>query len=284
MGMRPTLRRHIVILGLLSVASGAAAAESDEPMPIRDNSFLVEEAYNQERGVVQHISSFSRSQDNRDWLFTFTQEWPLTGLKHQVGFTFPFQDPGRDPGGDRGMGDLALNYRFQAAGGGAERAAFAPRLSLLLPTGEERDGRGTGAPGLQVNLPVSLEVTPFLVSHSNAGATRIRSARNELGDEADVTELQLGQSLIWLTTPRVNLILEAVWIRAEDVIGPGRTDRSSSFFVSPGIRGAIDLPSGLQIVPGLAFPTGAGGSRGENGVLLYLSFEHPYRPAAAPRD
>ena len=28
--------------------------------PLEDNSFLIEEAYNQERGVVQHISNFAR--------------------------------------------------------------------------------------------------------------------------------------------------------------------------------------------------------------------------------
>ena len=30
-----------------------------------------------------------------------------------------------------------------------------------------------------------------------------------------------------------------------------------------------------QVVPGLSFPVGTGTSRGEYGVLLYLSFEHP---------
>ena len=47
--------------------------------------------------------------------------------------------------------------------------------------------------------------------------------------------------------------------------------------MSPGVRAAFDLPSGLQIVPGVAVPFGVGPSDGERGVFVYLSFEHPFR-------
>jgi hypothetical protein len=45
---------------------------------IEDNSFFIEEAYNQEYRVVQHIFNgiyFSKPQ--KDFAFTFTQEWPF---------------------------------------------------------------------------------------------------------------------------------------------------------------------------------------------------------------
>jgi hypothetical protein len=32
----------------------------------------------------------------------------------------------------------------------------------------------------------------------------------------------------------------------------------------------------LQIVPGLAIPLGLGPSKGDKGVFVYLSFEHPF--------
>jgi hypothetical protein len=48
-----------------------------------------------------------------------------------------------------------------------------------------------------------------------------------------------------------------------------------SFFINPGMRFAVNCKSGLQIVPGICFPIGVGPSKGEYGVLLYLSFEHP---------
>jgi len=45
-----------LVLTLLRV-SCVFAQESE---PIEDNSFLIEEAYNQEAGVVQHISNLDR--------------------------------------------------------------------------------------------------------------------------------------------------------------------------------------------------------------------------------
>jgi hypothetical protein len=55
------------------------AQSSGEPEPISDNSFLIEEAYNQEPGVVQHINTFTR-QRSGDYAYTFTQEYPLALL------------------------------------------------------------------------------------------------------------------------------------------------------------------------------------------------------------
>ncbi|HPS72404.1 MAG TPA: hypothetical protein PLM70_09135 [Bacteroidales bacterium] len=53
---------------------------------IEDNSFLLEEAYNQEAGVIQHISTFQYDL-MRSWNYSFTQEWPVPNQKHQLSFT-----------------------------------------------------------------------------------------------------------------------------------------------------------------------------------------------------
>ena len=50
-------------------------------------------------------------------------------------------------------GGTRLNYRYQALGTGDTRVAFAPRLSLLLPTGNAVMGREFGGAGIQTNLP-----------------------------------------------------------------------------------------------------------------------------------
>src|SRR5262249_38865470 len=122
---------------------------------IQDNSFLVEEAYNQEEGVCQHISSYTRVPESDEWVFSFTQEWPVGGPKHQLSWPGVAAQVGRDDGGERGVGDFALNYRFQAIGGVDATIAFAPRVSLLFPLGDARRGLGAGGPGLQLNLPAS---------------------------------------------------------------------------------------------------------------------------------
>jgi len=82
---------------------------------IADNSFLIEEAYNQERGVVQHISAWQRALRSTAWAFTFTQEWPLVTQTHQLSYTIPLQRTARPS--TTGLGDAALNYRYQLRAG-----------------------------------------------------------------------------------------------------------------------------------------------------------------------
>ena len=263
------------LLPVLLLAASLTAQEKKEG-PIQDNSFLVEEAYNQEAGVVQHISTFTRYQESKDWIYTFTQEWPMGGLTHQLSYTLPWQRLGASLDGKQAFGDVALNYRYQLLGDGEAKVAIAPRLSVLLPTGDEKQGYGRGAVGVQVMLPVSWVLSDALVAHSNLGATRTPHARNTLGEKATTQDFTLGQSFIWLANPRFNVMLEYVYTNGEAVTGSGQTQRQSSSFISPGIRWAYNFPSGLQIVPGLAMPIGVGASRGEKAIFLYLSFEHPF--------
>jgi hypothetical protein len=243
---------------------------------IADNSFLLEEAYNQEAGVVQHISAFQRSLTVETWSYTFVQEWPLFGQTSQLSFTVPLQRVTNDGSSAAGLGDLAVNYRYQLAGVEG-RASAAPRLSVLLPTGNERKGLGSGAPGVQLNLPVSVTLGPRFVSHWNAGVTATPAAKNGAGAEAATMAYNLGGSLIWLARPTFNVVVEVVWTRGEQVTGPDQTAASEEVVVNPGVRWAHNFASGLQIVPGIAFPFGLGPTAGEERVFLYLSFEHPFR-------
>lgn len=223
---------------------------------IADNSFLIEEAYNQEPGVVQHISVWQRGLGTAAWAFAFTQEWPLAGQRHQLSYTVPVQRT--ESPSETGLGDAALNYRLQVRG--ADRAvAVAPRISVLIPTGSEARGLGSGEFGAQLNLPVSAKLGSSLVSHWNAGVAGV----------AQTTVYNLGASMIWMARSTFNLMLEVAW---SDQNGAG----GESFVVNPGIRWAHNFRSGLQVVPGIAFPVGIGSSAGERSALVYLSFEHRY--------
>jgi hypothetical protein len=259
--------------GLLAMALAAAAPlpALAQDKPIQDNSFLIEEAYNQEPGVVQHFFKYHRHR-SRDWSLTFTQEWPVGSQKHQVSYSLPLQRAGEH----RGAGDVSLDYRYQLMGDGEAPLAVAPRASLLLPTGDERKDLGAGGSGVQLNLPVSLVLSERLVTHWNAGVTVTPNARNADGARARTTDYNLGQSFVWLLHPRLNVLLETVWARQEQVEGEGETSRQRSLFVSPGVRWAYNLANDLQVVPGIAVPIGLGPSRRDYGVLFYLSFEHPF--------
>jgi hypothetical protein len=251
-------KRTIVLLSALLLALPIVAqTPPPEESQIQDNSFLIEEAYNQDPGVVQHIQTFSRATRGGDWLYTFTQEWPAPNLKHQLSYMLPMAQLD----GERGIGDVALNYRYQWIGDADARVAVSPRLTLLLPTGNERRGLGSGGTGVQVMLPASTVLTPSLVAHWNLSTT--------ITPKTHTHNLTAGNSIVWLARPRFNVLVETLWSRTSD-----RSGHDSQTTVSPGIRWSYDFPSKLQVVPGLAFPiTNHGGGRS---VFLYLSFEHPF--------
>jgi hypothetical protein len=92
-----------------------------------------------------------------------------------------------------------------------------------------------------------------------------------------------GQGLIWLAHPRFNLMLEALYART-DLSLPGGDETLEALHLNPGLRGAIDVAGGLQIVPGVSVPIGVGPSRGERGVFVDLSLEHPFRLAGPTED
>jgi hypothetical protein len=239
--------------------------------PISDNSFLVEEAYNQEAGVVQHIATDRLDRDG-NWVATFTQEWPAPSQRDQLSYTLQLQSAD----GGAGFGDLAINYRRQVLGEGAAPVWFSPRLSVILPTGSAKKGTGAGGPGLQVNLPLSVQLNPRFVTHWNLGGT-LTHARNEAAVTSTTRSVFAAASVIWLVAPTFNVMLESVWDRSESLNDLGEREPETHFVLLPGIRAAINLSSGMQIVPGVGIPLGVGPSSGERGVFLYLSVEHSFR-------
>jgi hypothetical protein len=253
------------------IAQENVKEQAKEPPRISDNSFLVEEAYNQEAGVVQHISNFRRAPDGT-WLFTFTQEWPAPSQKHQLSYTVPVLSTSSGTG----VGDVVLNYRYQLLGHDESRVWVSPRMSMLLPTGNPSADRGLGGPGLQVNLPVSVEITNNLVTHWNAGGTATR-ARDVQGTRRTLRALNAAASAIWLLAPTLNLMLESTWERDESFDPTERTSTSETFTLMPGIRGAINLASGMQIVPGIGVPFATSSGHTERALFLYFSVEHSFR-------
>jgi hypothetical protein len=261
---------------VFSPSSAPAQDKTQSPPPIQDNSFLIEEAYNQDAGVVQHINTLSRLWTTRQWTYTFTEEWPVPRhARHQLSYTFPAltADPSVCQGA--GFGDVALNYRYQVAGGSESRLSFAPRISTLLPSGDSHRGHGYGGAGVQINLPVSWVVNQKLVTHWNVGTTLVPSTRNPAGEKAFTNAYNAGQSVVWLLHPNFNLLLETSWTGFENVVGKDRTQRAHDLLIGPGARWAINLPGSLQIVPGVSFPLGVGPGAGERSLFLYLSFERP---------
>jgi hypothetical protein len=270
----PTTPLAVVLLlaTLLTAPLSAQSPAAAPAAPISDNSFLVEEAYNQEAGVVQHIGTYRRDRAG-GWLATFTQEWPAPSQRDQLSYTLQLQTAAT---GGSGLGDLIVNYRRQVLGADEDPVWSSPRLSVIVPTGSVAKGTGAGGPGLQVNLPVSVRLTEQLVTHWNAGAT-ITRARTDAGARNTARGVNAAASAIWLLAPTFNLMLESAWDRSESLDDTGRRVAANNFVLLPGARAAINLASGMQIVPGVGVPIGLGPSRGERDVFVYLSVEHSFR-------
>src|ERR1051325_7410678 len=153
-----------IFLANLTHAQTPEQNEGSPSGPIQDNSFLIEEAYNQEDGVIQHISAFERLTNSHDWAYTQTDEWPIRTVKHQLSITLAGTHAGSFAGSGAGWGDTFLNYRYQLMGNRETKLAMAPRPSLLLPTGDHNFGRGSGGIGLQTNLPVRIQHSKTFVT------------------------------------------------------------------------------------------------------------------------
>lgn len=263
-------KKLVLVLALVAALPFQAIAE--EPKKIQDNSFLLEEAYNQEAGVVQHIQMFQYFTKSKNWQYTFTQEWPVPNETNQLSYSIPIQHM-TDPANASGLGDIALNYRYQAVL--KDHIALAPRFSVILPTGDYKKGLGTDSVGLQVNIPLSVELSEKFVTHWNLGATYTPNSKEPGGAKADTTGFNYGASLIYLATENFNLMLETAGTSGDSVQPNGSRQQVSTFFINPGVRFAINFKSGLQIVPGVSMPIGVGPSKGEYAGLAYLSFEHP---------
>ncbi len=244
---------------------------------IEDNSFLIEEAYNQEEGVVQHISTLLYfSNPGSEAMYSFTQEWPLGDDSHQLGFTIPYQ--WLDGNSFSGIGDVLVNYRYQLSGRDSW-ATIAPRVSLILPIGDFNKGTGSGVFGVQINFPASKRISNSLVLHANIGGTILPGARTRLAGGREVAQTlasyNTGVSAIFLATQHFNFMAEFALTFLSDISERGDIVRSMETVVSPGVRYAIDFGE-LQIVPGIAIPFSFADGEHRTGIFFYLSFEHPF--------
>jgi hypothetical protein len=280
-----TVRQTVTLLSLISLLwLPDLVWGGDRPIDgISDNSFLIEEAYNQEEGVVQHIFTAIYSNDSRHlgWGFSFIQEWPVFSQDHQFSFTIPSTHVRDEGQRQNGINDILLNYRYQALDEDAHGVAFAPRFSLILPTGDRHRGTGDGVVGYQWNLPFSKKITADAALHANLGLTyqpHVRAPLDAPGSPLSPRRTLLGYNLaasaIYALNARFNFMLEWLGLSEQNIDGDGKRNREFKSFLSPGLRAAVINEKELQSVVGLALPVGLN-RRAENyGVFSYVSIEH----------
>jgi hypothetical protein len=285
----------------LAEANGKGEAEGEgadkngkdefKPKHIRDNAFLVEESYNQEKGVVQHIFNWTNNWDrtpgvrNRNFLANYTMELPLGSQEHQFSFAIQyltaFEQPDFGPaqqGGD--IGDTFLNYRYQLFAND-DTLWCAPRCSLILPTGDERFGFGNGQLGYQFNLPISLYRENFDF-HFNAGYTftpnvSIGLPGGGMSTEHDLNGYNLGGSVVWKPEMYLHFFVEALWLWNETIDDFSARNGVHQVLLNPGVRYAVTQNEGVEWVLGVSAPIGLTRDTPDIGVFAYMSIEYDFR-------
>jgi hypothetical protein len=292
--MRPA---SLLILALLFPAASFAQAPraAKAEFEIKDNSFFVEEAFNQEPGIVQHILGLMRARDS--WQLTFTQEWPAPDERHQLSYTFAYGGIA----GEHAFGDTLINYRFQALREGAGRPACAPRISIVLPTGrteledlggpQTAPGFGFGSIGLQVNLPLSKQLGDVYL-HANGGFTWLpradsprpigvdatgRRAAVGTAQKVDLFSPHAAASAIYRVRPMVNVMIEGAVDWVESPVTPAATARDTELTLAPGVRVGRNVAARKQIVVGAAAPIVWSSDGVDRALFVYFSFEGPMK-------
>jgi DtxR family transcriptional regulator, Mn-dependent transcriptional regulator len=246
-----------------------AVTGSSRPWEITDNSFLVEEAFNQEAGIFQNIFGIHVGSDG-DWDSAFTQEWPLASRTHQISYTLGYSGAG----GGSGFGDAFIHYRWQARDETGRGPAFSPRVSLILPTGNASRGRGNGNPGWELNLPFSKQHGDVYL-HWNAGLTHLPSAEGD-GAEHNLVTPRVAASGIWRVRPMLNVMLEAVAQWAEEIVETS-TLRTRAVTILPGLRTGWNLGD-AQVIVGVGVPITFSAGDTSAGGFGYFSYELPFTP------
>jgi len=257
---------------------------------IEDNSMLIEEAFNQEAGIIQHISNFVFNDGN--FAYNYTQEIPLADVKHQLSFGVSYAKLKKPTNITdlthsyitNGLGDIFINYRPMLWGKN-DWALVIPRFSLIVPTGNSRYGLGSGSWGGQFNLAVTKRIGPRITTHYNAGYTLMTKADHYtitsdgqpvLLYEKNLSTTNLGMSAIFLVTSKLNLMVEYVGAYGKEMQDDGLLTPLKTSIINPGIRLAFDIGN-VQIVPGVGVPMNfANGKYESTGGFIYLSIEPAY--------
>ncbi|MDQ6625955.1 MAG: hypothetical protein M3Y69_07440 [Verrucomicrobiota bacterium] len=118
------MKQRLCILGVIIHVAFAASspAQTDslaehKPLAegVQENSFLIEEAYNQEAGVVEHIlnvictNDTHANPDGHMWSFVFTQEWRAFSQSRRFSRTLPYSYLERGGHSQSSINDILLN-------------------------------------------------------------------------------------------------------------------------------------------------------------------------------
>jgi hypothetical protein len=243
-----------------------------------DNSFLLDEAFTQEKGIMQFITTiYNDNLRSKNFAYTFSHEIPLTH-RHQVSYSLRYNFMKAQA--RNGWGDTNIGYTYRLSGKEAW-IMIVPQLTIILPTGDPSRGLGYGGLGGRLNLTLTKRLSRKLVSHYNVAHTIIHNADrydDVSGEYVKVFEKtlhdqDLAGSIIWYPARKINIMLEYISSFRSQIAADGAISKVQESVLNPGFRLALDLKT-LQIVPGLSVPIAfTDDYQHQTGVLIYVSIE-----------
>lgn len=241
---------------------------------IRDNSFLVEEAFNQEPGEMQHIFNFIFGLHNEDIEAAHTTEFSLYRKQLQGAVSGSFSN-------DQvtlSESVVGLHLRYQFLDDPSFASAF--RLAGLTDLSIKDEFE------FQSNLSMSIPIALRWIVHANVGLTYVDFGNASIVDAFGSGNYRrsdyqwnhtAGGSAIYALDQNFHLMIEYVFNRSIDYSSGYSTSRftTDTGIINPGFRYAINLISGSQWVIGAGVPIGVMESnRDDRQLFIYLSFEH----------
>lgn len=268
---------HAGLAGVYGLSLTAAAAPVAAPSSvIEDNSFLLDEAYNQDPGVVQITQVFQILPSTGEWSHSPAIEFPIVTENHQITLQFPFSRP---MGASLSLNDFALQYQYWLIH--AKYFHLTPRIGAVFPTGNSTIGTGSGTVGAQAGLSTTVNFGDAFAFHTSGNAFLYPGSRATDGVATTTWDASIAASLIWRPLSWLNLLTEGVLTSDQTPLPGGSIGRDLLATVSPGARFSIRLGEHRtwEIVPGVAVPftwrTSSPGSASIS-VLGYLSIEGPW--------
>lgn len=238
---------------------------------IEDNSFLLEEAFNQEWGVYQFIQKYQTSERAKGYEYSFENEIPITDKTQQFSYEFAFARP--ESPGHGAISDVTLNYRLQPYN--KDGILLSDRFGLIVPTGRVEKGAGSGVYGFEFMQAATISISDQFITHFNFGFDVLPHAKTAgIDKRRTLAGFTGGSSIIYLMKDNFNILLEGLLQSGQSTLADGTITSETSFTINPGFRWAMDFDwKETQVVPGISFPTELLNRPQEHGVLFYLSIE-----------
>ncbi len=263
---------------LLLILILTSALRAQDVADFEDNSFFIEEAYNQESGVVQHIGSLVNERETvrgyktSHTAFAFTQEWPVYGQRWQFSYSLGLLRHESEEtahgyeGRLLGLESVDAALRYQLISGDDSPLAIAPQLSFT----KRDEWQGRKDSGVELTLPASVRVSKRVAAHANVAVSSFPFS------DKPQSGAMIGGSGVFAAHRRVHLLLEALAESERTELKNG-TITETVTVLSPGVRVELSGTPRGQWIAGIALPFTFREEESSGGFFLYLSFEHFYR-------